>query len=81
MLAADEDWKSRVRTVEIHLSHSPCPACTALLLALHRRLENDKMRLAVVQWGQVYKHRVYPTTPGDVRALRGKYSVVGPFPT
>ncbi len=81
MLDREAGWKARVRSIEIHLSHSPCPACTELLLQLRRRLENDKLRLAIVQWGQVYKHRVYPTTPGDVRTLRGKYSVVGPFPT
>ena len=81
MLSQDATWKSRVRTIEIHLSHSPCPACTGLLLDLHRRLNNDKLRLAVVQWGQVYKHPVYPTTPGDARSLRARYSVVGPFPT
>jgi hypothetical protein len=80
MLSQDSSWKSRVRTIEIHLSHSPCPACTTLLLELHRKLNNDKLRLALVQWGQVYKHPVYPTTPGDARSLRGKYSVVGPFP-
>lgn len=81
MLAQDKGWKARVRTIEIHLSHSPCPACTELLLMLHKQLENDKLRLAVVQWSQVYKHPVYPTTPGDVRTLRRKYSVVGPSPT
>ena len=81
MLAQDPAWRARVRTIEIHLSHSPCPGCTALLLSLHKRLDNGNIRLAVVQWSNVYKHKVYPTTPNDVRSLRGRYAVMGPFPT
>lgn len=81
MLAQGGDWKERVRTIEIHLSHSPCPGCTELLLKLYERLDNGKLRFAVVHWSNVYRHNVYPTTPADVRSLRRKYAVFGPLPT
>jgi hypothetical protein len=81
MLAQDDGaWKARVRTIEIHLSHSPCPGCVQLLLALNDKLKNGKIRLSVVQWTQLYKHRSYPTTAESVRELRGKYTTIGPFP-
>jgi hypothetical protein len=80
MLATDPGWKARVRTIEIYLSHSPCPGCTGRLLALRQKLDNGNIRLAIVQWTNVYKHPQWPTTPDDIRDLRGKYTALGPFP-
>jgi hypothetical protein len=78
---AGADWKSRVRSIEIHLSHSPCPSCVGLLLDLHKVLDNGMLQHAVVHWSTVYKHDVWPTTPESIRRLRGKYATLGPFPT
>ncbi|RXZ47043.1 hypothetical protein, partial [Agromyces binzhouensis] len=77
MVAVDPDWKRRVRTVEIHVSHSPCPNCSERLIALHELLENPTLRLAIVQWGKRYEGP-YPTTSQSIGALRRKYSVIGP---
>ncbi len=78
---AGAEWQSRVRSIEIHLSHSPCPSCVGLLLDLHKLLDNGKLEHAVVHWSTVYRHDVWPTTPESIRRLRGKYATVGPFPT
>ena len=78
---AGADWGSRVRSIEIHLSHSPCPSCAGRLLELHKKLDNGHLRLSIVQWTNLYKHEVWPTTPQSIKELRSKYTVQGPFPT
>lgn len=78
MLAQDPGWKKRVRTIEINVSHSPCPGCTDRLLVLHSLLDNAGLRLSIVQWGKRYDNGPYPTTPQSISSLRGKYSVIGP---
>jgi hypothetical protein len=76
----DPDWKERVRVIEIHVSHSTCPSCAGLLVDLHAMLKNDKLRLSIVQWGQVYTG-AFPTTRAAVRRLTAVYKVIGPEPT
>ena len=80
MVAKDPDWAARVRVIEIHISHSTCPSCAGLLMRLHEMLENDGLRLSIVQWGQLYTGR-FPTTRAAVRSLRSKYRVIGAEPT
>ncbi|WP_232490813.1 hypothetical protein [Mycobacterium dioxanotrophicus] len=75
MLAKDPGWSSRIRTIEIHLSHSPCPGCVGRLIALRERLQNSDLRLAIVQWGELYEGR-FPTTRQSLQELRGSYTVV-----
>jgi hypothetical protein len=77
MLAQDPTWRNRIRTIEIHISHSPCPGCVDRLLLLHSKLANDGLRLALVQWTQRYQGK-YPTHPQDIPRLRGSYKVIGP---
>lgn len=81
MIRADQGWKDRVRTIEIHLSHSPCPTCAGVLARdLYNLVKNNNLRLAVVHWTNLYKHPTLSTKPDDVRKLRERYSTLGPFP-
>lgn len=77
MIAADSGWAARVRVIEIHISHSPCPACVDKLVILRENLPNA--RLAIVQWSQLYEG-TYPTTRQSLGMLRGRYSLIGPMP-
>ncbi|GAA2724089.1 phage tail protein [Cellulomonas aerilata] len=77
MIIQDAGWKHRVRTIEVNLSHSPCPGCADRLLELHKLLKHDGIRLAVLQWGKRYDGK-YPTDPADIPRLRGRYKVIGP---
>jgi hypothetical protein len=79
-LEKDGNWKKRVRTIEINLSHSPCPGCVDRLGALHRKLDNGKLRLAVVQWSTLYTSGPFPTTPAAISELRRTYAARGPMP-
>ncbi|WP_090050966.1 phage tail protein [Lentzea fradiae] len=79
-VAADPNWASRVRTIQVNISHSPCPSCTGLLLRLHSLLANPGLRLAVVQWGAPYDWGPTPTTSQSISALRGGYRTLGPLP-
>ncbi|TCM43712.1 hypothetical protein [Kribbella sp. VKM Ac-2568] len=75
----DPTWADRVRTIQINLSHSPCPSCSGQLLLLRDNLENEKLRLAVVQWSERYDWGPYPTTPQSISSLRsGGYRTLGP---
>jgi hypothetical protein len=77
MLAADPTWRERIRTIEINISESPCPSCTALLLQLHSQLTNANIRLATLHWGKLHKG-TNPTMPGDIAQLARRYTVTGP---
>ncbi|WP_434440109.1 hypothetical protein [Lentzea sp. E54] len=79
-IANDPSWAKRVRTIQINISHSPCPSCTGLLLTLHQRLRNPDLRIAVVQWGAPYDWGPTPTTPQSISSLRGSYRTLGPVP-
>jgi len=74
----DPAWAKRVRTIQIDISHSPCPSCTGQLLLLHEKLQNGKLRVAVVQWGVRYDWGPYPTTPQSISSLRRSYRAMGP---
>lgn len=74
---ADPVWKSRVRSIEINITHSPCPSCTGQLLALHQLLANERLRFAIVQYGEWYEG-TYPTTAQSIGELRSAYHVDGP---
>jgi hypothetical protein len=78
MSDADPDWRSRVRTLEVHISHSPCPACADALMGLHAMVENDNLRVSILSWGTRYTSGKYPTNPSDIPRLGSKYSVNGP---
>ena len=78
MVAQDSEWKHRVRTIEINVSHSLCPSCTDQLLRLHGMLANAGLRSAVVQLGKRYDNGRYPTTAQSIGELRGKCSAIGP---
>jgi hypothetical protein len=80
MLGQDPMWGKRVRAIEIHLSHSPCPSCTGLLVNLRQKLANDQLGVCILQWTELYESPSYPTMRSDVRRLRGSYTVVGPEP-
>jgi len=77
MLAEEPTWKDRVRTIEIHLSESPCPSCAGLLLLLRSKFPSSTVRLALLQWGQRHQGK-YPTDPSDIPRLKGSYRVIGP---
>lgn len=77
-VARDPEWASRVRTIQINISHSPCPSCTGQLLLLQEMLANTNLRLSVVQWSTRYDWGPYPTTPQSISALRGRYRTLGP---
>ncbi|WP_211195878.1 hypothetical protein [Agromyces sp. H66] len=78
MLAQDPGWTQRIRTIEINVTHSPCPSCTGQLVMLHGMLQNPDLRLAIVQWGRRYDRGPYPTTAQSIGELRSRYSVIGP---
>ena len=73
MLARDPTWASRVRVIEINISHSPCPACVDRLLALRGKLDNPGLRLSLIRWGTRYRL----TTDQGIAHLRGRYTSVG----
>ncbi|MFI7496032.1 hypothetical protein ACH9D2_15120 [Kocuria sp. M4R2S49] len=77
MLRSDATWKQRVRMIEINLTHSPCPACADRLMLMHKSLENERLRLAVLQWGKRY-NGTFPTTQSTITQLRSRYTVIGP---
>jgi hypothetical protein len=77
-IAKDPGWAARVRSIQINLSHSPCPSCTGLLLQLRQRLQNADLRVSVVQWDMRYDWGPYPTTPQSIGSLRGGYRTMGP---
>ena len=77
MVDKDPNWRLRIRTIEIHISHSPCPSCTDQLLVLHKLLKNPQLRLSIVQWGKRYQGR-FPTTEQSIGELRSRYSAIGP---
>ncbi|GGM78901.1 hypothetical protein GCM10011609_13360 [Lentzea pudingi] len=79
-VAKDPTWATRVRTIQINISHSPCPSCTGLLLDLRALLLNPQLRISVVQWSQPYDWGSSPTTPQSIRSLRAKYRTLGPIP-
>lgn len=79
-IAKDPDWAKRVRTIQINISHSPCPSCTGQLLTLHQRLQNPDLRIAVVQWSAPYDWGPTPTTAQSISSLRGSYRTLGPVP-
>ncbi|MFD9705432.1 hypothetical protein [Lentzea sp. NPDC059081] len=79
-VAQDPTWAARVRTIQVNISHSPCPSCTRLLLDLRALLQNSRLRLSVVQWGAPYDWGPTPTTPQSLSALRAKYRTLGPIP-
>jgi hypothetical protein len=77
MLERDPPWKQRIRSVEIHLSHSPCPACADILMLLRSEVTNGKLRIAILQWGKRW-NGLNPTNPNDIPRLATKYEVRGP---
>ncbi len=77
-IARDPSWAARVRTIQIDVSHSPCPSCTGQLLRLHELLNNDRLRLSVVQWSEFYGTSPYPTTAQSIGSLRRSYRTMGP---
>jgi hypothetical protein len=76
-VARDKTWKNRVRSVEIHISHSPCPGCVERLRLLHKTVDNPDLRFALVQWSKRYEGQ-YSTTKESIDLLREKYRVYGP---
>ncbi len=76
-VTSDEKWKDRVRSFEVHISHSPCPACVDALRGLYKSVANPDLRLALVQWTKRY-NGTYPTTEQSIGLLREHYRVHGP---
>lgn len=85
-------WRSRVRRIEVHITHSPCGnihrTCTSSLARMLSRDISPSEPKGAIRWSSLWIDDRNPpasntsTTPQDVLALEAAgWTVVGPSPT